>query len=165
MGSASFEPLHQPDMYDRMMRMQGQLRSVHLAMTRPEHLDRDRGAFGNLVPEVWGPKVPSINVQLGVGRHGPKDRYLDRETEETVFNIAEHASDFVDRLIVRGRDSRTNKIEELASLMSVFRWKLVFRPTQAHRKFLTSCKLSRRSTGRIKNLRYKAALSQQSRLR
>ena len=115
-GSVSFEPLFRPDMYERMTRMRGQLRSVHLAMTKPEYLDKDRGVFGTLVPAIWGPKAPSINIQLSVGKYGPKDRYLDEETEETVFRIAEHASDYVDRLIVRGRDTQTNKIERISLL-------------------------------------------------
>lgn len=115
-GSVSFDPLYRADMYDRMMRLRGQLRSVHLAMTKPEYLDRDRGVFGTLVPEIWGPAVPSINIQLGVGRYVPKDRYLDEATQETVFNIAENASEFVDRLIVRGRDRETNKVERISLL-------------------------------------------------
>ncbi|MFI7547249.1 hypothetical protein [Actinoplanes sp. NPDC049599] len=115
-GAVSFEPLFRPDMYERMMRMRGRLRSVHIAMTKPEYLDKDRGVFGTLVPAIWGPKAPSINIQLGVGKYGPKDRYLDEETEETIFNIAEHASDYVDRLIVRGRDTQTNKIERISLL-------------------------------------------------
>lgn len=112
----SFEPLYRPDMYERLMRMRGKLRSVHLAMTKPEYLDRDRGVFGTLVPEIWGPKAPSINVQIGVGRYGSRDRFLDHDTEETVFRIAEQANDFVDRLIVRGIDPATNKVETVSLL-------------------------------------------------
>lgn len=112
----SFEPLYRPDMYERLMRMRGKLRSVHLAMTKPEYLDKDRGVFGTLVPEIWGPKAPSINVQIGVGRYGSRDRFLDHDTEETVFRIAEQANDFVDRLIVRGVDPATNKVQRISLL-------------------------------------------------
>jgi hypothetical protein len=83
-------------------------------MTKPEYLDRDRGVFGTLVPEIWGPKAPSISIHVGVGR--AKDRYLDEATEETVFRIAEQANDFVDRLIVRGVNPDTGRVEPISLL-------------------------------------------------
>jgi hypothetical protein len=103
----SFVPLYQPDMLERFRRLRGHLRGVEISMTRPEYLDNDRGAFGTLIPAVFGSHAPSIGVRVGMGRRGPRDRFLDGATEEAVFEIAETAHDQVDRLIVFGRDPET----------------------------------------------------------
>jgi hypothetical protein len=107
----SFEPLYRPGMFERLNNLRGQLRSVHMAMTRPEYTHKDRGFFATLVPAAYGAKAPSVNVQLGIGRYGPRDRYLDEATEEAVFSIAEDANDYVNKLIVTGINRQTGRSE------------------------------------------------------
>ena len=109
----SFEPLYQPDMFARLQQLRGRLRGVEISMTRPEYVDSDRGAFGTLLPSVWGARVPSVAVHVGMGRRGPRDRFLDDATEEAVFQIAEDAHDQVDRLVVFGKNPATNKMEKV----------------------------------------------------
>ena len=94
----SFEPLYQPDMLTRLQQLRGQLRLVEISMTQPEYLGDDRGAFGTLLPSVFGSRAPSVSVHIGMGRRGPRDRFLDDATEEAIFQIAENAHDQVDRL-------------------------------------------------------------------
>jgi hypothetical protein len=109
----SFEPLYQPDMFTRLQQLRGRLRGVEISMTRPEYVESSRGAFGTLLPSVWGSRVPSVAVHVGMGRRGPRDRFLDDATEEAVFQIAEDAHDQVDRLVVFGKDPTTNKTERV----------------------------------------------------
>jgi hypothetical protein len=110
----SFEPLFQPDMFERLEQLRGQVRGVEMSMTRPESIDAlNRGAFGMLLPAVRGSRAPSVGVRIGVGRYGPRDRYLDDATQEAIFQVAEHAYDQVDTLIVRGRNRATGKSDEV----------------------------------------------------
>jgi hypothetical protein len=109
----SFEPLYQPDMMERLRQLRGQFRGVELTMTHPEYLPVDRGAFGALIPEVFGPKVPSVSVHIGLGRRGPRDRFLDAPIEEAIFQIAEDAHDQVDRLVVAGKSPSTGRVERV----------------------------------------------------
>jgi hypothetical protein len=113
----TFEPLYQPDMLARLQRLRGHLRGVEISLTRPEYVDPNRGTFGTLIPAIWGPQVPSISVHVGMGRRGPRDRFLDDATEESVFRIAENAHDFVDRLVVFGKNPETN-LSERVNLLS-----------------------------------------------
>jgi hypothetical protein len=48
-----------------------------------------------------------------MGRRGPRNSFLDNETEEDIFRIAEDAHDTVDRLVVIGRNPTTNKTERV----------------------------------------------------
>jgi hypothetical protein len=48
-----------------------------------------------------------------MGRYGPRDRYLDEATEDAVFQIAENAHEYVDRLVVTGIDEQTGRSERL----------------------------------------------------
>ncbi len=109
----SFEPLYQPDMFARLQQLRGRLRGVEISMTRPEYAESDRGAFGTLLPSVWGSRVPSVAVHVGMGRRGPRDRFFDDTTEEAIFQIAEDAHDRVDRLVVFGKNPATNKTEKV----------------------------------------------------
>ena len=109
----SFEPLYQPNMFTRLQQLRGRLRGVEISMTRPEYVESNRGAFGTLLPSVWGSRVPSVAVHVGMGRRGPRDRFLDEATEEAIFQIAEDAHDHVDRLVVSGRHPATNKTEKV----------------------------------------------------
>ena len=109
----SFEPLYRPDMLERLRQLRGQVRWVEISLSHPEYLPADRGAFGTLIPAVFGSRVPSVAVHLGMGRHGPRDRFLDGATEQAVFQIAEDAHDQVDRLLLAGRDRTTGKVERV----------------------------------------------------
>jgi hypothetical protein len=109
----TFEPLYQPDMFTRLQQLRGRLRMVEISLTRPEYVDSKRGVFGTLLPAVFGERVPSVAVRLGMGRRGPRDRYLDDTMEEAVFELAENADNYVDRLVVFGKNPQTNKTERI----------------------------------------------------
>lgn len=120
----SFEPLYQPNMRERLEELRGRFRAVELAMTRPEYVNRDSGAFRTLIPAAFGEQAPSVGVHIGVGRRGPRDRFLDGATEEAVFQIAEDAHDQVDRLVVAGRNRTTGRIERVNLLSERLQAKL-----------------------------------------
>lgn len=107
-----FDALYREDMLDKLKAMEGQMRSVEVAMTQ-RHPDASGGVFGTLVPENFGRKAPSIRFTLGMGRYGPRDRYLDGETEEQVFALAEQADDFVSNMIIRGRNKSSGRVETI----------------------------------------------------
>lgn len=109
----TFEPLYQPDMFARLQQLRGHLRTVEISLTRPEYADSKRGVFASLMPAVFGERVPSVAVRLGMGRRGPRDRFLDDTMESGVFEIAEDAHDYVDRLVVFGKNPVTNKTERV----------------------------------------------------
>ncbi|MGW6484416.1 hypothetical protein ACWGDS_42500 [Streptomyces sp. NPDC055059] len=105
-----FDALYREDMFEKLKGMAGHMRSVEVAMTqRPS--DAADGVFGTLAPENFGRKAPSVRFTLGMGRYGPRDRYLDGETEEQVFALAEQADDFVTNMIIRGRNPVTERVE------------------------------------------------------
>jgi hypothetical protein len=112
-ANVTFEPLYQPDMLVRLQQLRGRLRSVEISLTRPEYIEPNKGAFSTLVPAIWGPRVPSLAVHVGMGRRGPRDRFLDEAAEEDIFRIAEDAHDTVDRLVVFGKNPATNKMEKV----------------------------------------------------
>ncbi len=79
-----FDALYREDMLTKLKALQGHIRSVEVAMTK-RHPDQSGGVFGTLIPETFGHRAPSIRFTLGMGRYGPRDRYLDGETEEQIF--------------------------------------------------------------------------------
>ncbi|GGZ27061.1 hypothetical protein [Streptomyces avidinii] len=89
-----FDALYREDTREKLKAMEGQLRSVEVAMTRRGGEASSGGVFGTLIPENFGDKAPSIRFTLGMGRYGPRDRYLDGETEEQVFSLAEQGRRF-----------------------------------------------------------------------
>lgn len=108
-----FDPLYDQDAFRRLQEMKGQFRSFDLAMTKPEYATRERGTFGNLIPAVVGEELPSVRVTLGMGRYGRKDRYIDQHLEDELLDVAIRASDLLTGMVVRGRSSRTNRVEEV----------------------------------------------------
>ncbi|MBI0298535.1 hypothetical protein JBE04_29755 [Streptomyces sp. PRKS01-29] len=108
-----FDPLYDQEAFRRLKEMEGQFRSFELAMTKPEYATRGRGTFGNLWPAVAGEELPSVRVSLGMGRYGPKDRYIDQHIEEELLELAAQASDLLTGMVVRGRSRRTNRVEEV----------------------------------------------------
>ncbi|QFG26282.1 hypothetical protein [Actinomadura sp. WMMB 499] len=109
----AFEQLFRPDMRERLEEIKGHLRTVQISLTRPEYIDTRGGAFATLIPQVFGEAAPSIAVTIGMGRYGPRNRYLNDATEEAVFQVVEDMHDLVDRLIISGRNERTGRIEEI----------------------------------------------------
>jgi hypothetical protein len=109
----TFEPLYHPDMRERLEPLRGQLRGVEISMSGQHPASTSRGAFETLFPAVHGDRAPSVGVRIGMGRYGPRDRYLDDATEEAIFEVAEHAYDLVDTLIIRGRNRDTGKMDEV----------------------------------------------------
>ncbi|MEV6507028.1 hypothetical protein AB0M61_12980 [Streptomyces sp. NPDC051642] len=107
-----FDALYREDMIEKLKAMEGQMRSVEVAMTR-RHPETTGQVFGTLIPENFGRRAPSIRFTLGMGKYGPRDRYLDGETEEQVFALAEQADDFVTNMIIRGRNSATDRVETI----------------------------------------------------
>lgn len=107
-----FDALYREDMLDKLKAMEGQMRSVEVAMTR-RHPDTSGQVFGNLIPESFGRRAPSIRFTLGMGRYGPRDSYLDGQTEEEVFALAEQADDYVTNMIIRGRNRSTGHVETI----------------------------------------------------
>ncbi len=105
----SFEQLYQPDMLRRLEDIRGQFRGVDIALTKPEHVQEDPGVFETLIPAVYGQRAPSVTVHIGMGRYGPRDRYLDEQTEESVISVAERAHDLVDSLVITGRSRTTGR--------------------------------------------------------
>ncbi|MEU2495474.1 hypothetical protein [Streptomyces sp. NPDC007883] len=108
-----FDPLYNEDAFRRLEEMKGKFRSFDLAMTKPEYTTRERGTFGRLWPAVAGEELPSVRVSLGMGRYGPKDRYIDQDLEDELLELAARASDLLTGMVVRGRSSRTNRVEEV----------------------------------------------------
>jgi hypothetical protein len=108
-----FDPLYNEEAFRRLEEMAGQLRAFDLAMTKPEYSTRERGTFGRLWPAVAGEELPSVRVTLGMGRYGPKDRYIDQDLEEELMELARNASDLLTGMVVRGRNKRTNRMEQV----------------------------------------------------
>ncbi len=127
----SFEPIYKADMHQKLRDMTGQLRSVELAVTKPEYAPRDRGAFANLFPAAFGEEAPSARITLGMGRYGPRTRYLDQATEEEVFALAENAADLVTQMIIRGRSQRTGRVETVNLLSEHLQSESELRRSQA----------------------------------
>ena len=59
-----------------------------------------------------------------MGRRGPRDRFLDDTMEEALFEIAEDAHDYVDRLVVFGKKPETNRTERVNLLSERLRQKV-----------------------------------------
>lgn len=126
----TFEALYHPDMLVRLQQLRGHVRGVEISLTRPEYVDPSQGAFSTLVPAIWGPRAPSLSVHIGMGRRGPRNRFIDEAAEEDIFRIAEDAHDTVDRLVVIGKNPTTNKTERVNLLSERLQEKIEI-PTRA----------------------------------
>ncbi|GIF75297.1 hypothetical protein [Asanoa siamensis] len=110
----SFDPLYDPDMFEKLLRMRGGLRSVEIGITKPEYATReDAGVLETFMPRAFGPKAPSLRVRVGIGKYGPRDTYLERPLEDAAFEAAENAHDIVDALIISGFDPLVGKVETI----------------------------------------------------
>jgi hypothetical protein len=109
----SFELLYQPDMIERLNELRGHLRSIEIGINKPHHVSADSGAFGTLIPTVFRSRAPSVNIKMGMGRTSRRNSFLDTETEDAAYEIAEQAQDYVDRMVIGGYNTRTEKIESI----------------------------------------------------
>lgn len=109
----SFDPLYNPRMYEKLLRMRGTLRSIEIGITKPEYADRDMGILETFLPSAFGPRAPSLRVKVGMGRYGPRNRYLDENLEEVAFAAAENAHELVDALIISGFDPTLGKVDTI----------------------------------------------------
>jgi hypothetical protein len=107
----SFEPLYQPDMVERLRAMRGQLRGFSLGLTNQDYSPANASTMSTLLPALFGSRAPSVKVTLGMGRHGPRNRYLDGAIEDAVLEIAENQYDAIDSLVVRGVNPATGKVD------------------------------------------------------
>lgn len=107
--------LYNPNMFAKLDDLHGQVRSVQLALLKPETWNQNRrpGALQTLIPAFAGRKTPTLRLTFGMGRYGPRDRYLDADVEEAVFEIAERAHEQVDTMIIRGTSRRTGRSEQV----------------------------------------------------
>jgi hypothetical protein len=109
----SFDPLYNPNMFEKLLRMRGGPRSIEIGMTKPEYASRDPGILETFMPKAFGPKAPSLRVKVGIGKYGPRDRYLDERLEEAAFAAAENAHEIVDALIISGYDPAIGKVDTI----------------------------------------------------
>jgi hypothetical protein len=109
----TFETYYDPHVVNQLQDIRGQMRTVEFGMADPDRVNQDRGAFGSLVPAVWGERTPSISVKIGMGRHRARNTYLDGAIEEEVLRIAESADQLVDTLIIAGRSRSTGRMTRL----------------------------------------------------
>lgn len=112
--TVQFDSLYDPSITERLEEIAGQIRSVDIALTSPERSAAvSQGVFSNLFPSAFGDRAPSISVKLGMGRYGPRDRYLDSNVQEAALSVAENASELVDRMVIVGRSKRTGRTVRL----------------------------------------------------
>jgi hypothetical protein len=109
----AFDPLYMPDVYERLHDLRGQMRGVQLSLTRPEYMSHSNGVLRTFLPAIYGHSAPSVKVDVSMGKYTKRDQYFTPEADEAVFQIAESAHELVDRLVIRGRSRRTNRMETL----------------------------------------------------
>jgi hypothetical protein len=91
--------------------MRGQLRGFSLGLTNQDYSPANASTMSTLLPALFGSRAPSVKVTLGMGRHGPRNRYLDGAIEDAVLEIAENQYDAIDSLVVRGVNPATGKVD------------------------------------------------------
>jgi hypothetical protein len=101
-----FRPLFVQETAERLKDLEG-IRGVDFAIHEPVKVTqaRKRGMLRSLLPSR---KFPSIHVAAGMSRREPRDAYFEPEVEEELFELADSAEQFFDRLIIRGL-SKTEK--------------------------------------------------------
>lgn len=102
----AFRPLYKQDVAERLQDLEG-IRGVDFSIHEPHKITetRKRGMLGSLLPRR---KFPSIHVSAGMSRRDPHNAYLDDEIAQEIFEIADDAEQFFDRITIRGR-SKTEK--------------------------------------------------------
>lgn len=96
----SFRPLYEQRTADKLRDLDG-IRGVDFAIHEPEKLLRARQR-GMLAPLI-DPRFPSIHVSAGMSRKQPKDAYIDDDMADELFELADVAEQYFDRIKIRGR--------------------------------------------------------------
>jgi hypothetical protein len=102
----AFRPLFNQDMAERLKDLEG-VRGVEFSIHEPHKIAEARklGMLGSVLPRR---NFPSIHVSAGMSRKDPHDAYVDDELAKELFEIADEAEQFFDRIRIRGR-SKTEK--------------------------------------------------------
>ncbi|MEU8242075.1 hypothetical protein AB0C07_27800 [Actinoplanes missouriensis] len=111
-----FEPLYNPDMFEKLLRMRGGLRSVEIGISRPDYSVEDAGILETFFPQAFGPSAPSLRVKVGMGKHGARNKYLEQPLEDAALHAAENAHEIVDALIISGYDPALGKVDTINML-------------------------------------------------
>ncbi|MEY9871224.1 hypothetical protein ABH931_000689 [Streptacidiphilus sp. MAP12-33] len=127
----SFEPLFTPNMIERMKPLKGRLRSAEIAFTRAEYSPSSGGTIGVLWPQALREKVPIVRLALSMGKTGPRDRFLDQAVDDAVFELAENSNDLIEKLVIRGKNPASNRVEEVNLLSERLHTDAQFTPNPA----------------------------------
>lgn len=98
-----FRALYERDLKARLEDLRG-ARGIEYSIHDPHKraaLARQNGMFASLLPTV-SQRVPTVRVAIGMGRKGPRDAYLPDELHDQVIEMADHAEEFFDSLIIGG---------------------------------------------------------------
>ena len=108
-----FKPIYSSSLLDSLADLHGQIRGVRISINGDHKATPDPGVFGSLIPEWFGSKAPSVSVNLGMGKYGPRNQYLDDDVEQAVLSVAERGEEILDNLIVVGRSISTGKMRTI----------------------------------------------------
>jgi hypothetical protein len=102
----AFRPLYNQKTAERLKDLDG-IRGVDFSIHEPHKIAeaRKRGMLRSVLPTR---KFPSIHVSAGMSRKQPHDAYIDDELADELFEIADSAEQFFDRVTIRGL-SKTEK--------------------------------------------------------
>ena len=102
----AFRPLFEQDAADRLKDLDG-IRGVDFAIHDAYKIKRARahGMISELLPKKG---FPSIQVSAGMSRKDAHDDYVDDEVASELFDLADAAEQFFDRIKIRGL-SKTEK--------------------------------------------------------
>jgi hypothetical protein len=98
-----FRSLYQPDLAERLADLEG-LRGFEFGIYDPRKVQAARQTgLSSLIPQAFGPRIPSFRVSAGVGRRGGQDARLDEEISDEVLRLAARADEFFDSLKLSGK--------------------------------------------------------------
>lgn len=106
------QPVYDRDIASQLKDVRGQIRSVVIS-NNPKHAKHFEGVFATLIPKVAGESVPSFTINLGMGRYGPRDRFLAEDLTDAIYDEIETNLDTFDSFIIRGKSKSTGKIVEV----------------------------------------------------
>lgn len=108
-----FIPVYDESLLDQLWDIRGQMRRASLTLRQDHNPAEDQGVFGALVPAAFGAKAPSLKVELGMGRSGPRNQYLPAGVDEAVLAAAETTPEVLENLVVWGRSRKTGEMVEV----------------------------------------------------
>jgi hypothetical protein len=105
----AFRPLYRQGTAERLRDLDG-IRGVDFSIHDPHKIEqaRKRGMIRSVLPQR---KFPSVHVTAGMSRKEPRDAYIDDELASELFEIADSAEQYFDRITIRGlsKTERTPK--------------------------------------------------------